>query len=189
MMGQLASSLAHELNQPLGAILRNAEAAELFLESDRPDLEELRAIITDIRKDDQRAGDVIDRLRALLKRRNIESVPMEVEELLQDVATLTRADAIARQVTLNIEAGAGLPLVLADRVHLQQVLINLLLNAMDAMSGVAVDRKCVVLSADRNDHGMVEIAVSDRGHGIEGAKLAHVFEPFFTTKAQGMAWG
>lgn len=189
MMGQLASALAHELNQPLGAILRNAEAAELFLESDQPDLEELRAIIADIRKDDQRAGDVIDRLRTLLKRRNIESVPITIEDLLHDVATLTRADAIARQVTLNIEVGPGLPLVQADRVHLQQVLINLLLNAMDAMNGITVTRKRVVLRAKSNGNGLVEIAVSDMGHGIDEARLPSVFEPFFTTKAQGMGMG
>ena len=189
MMGQLASALAHELNQPLGAILRNAEAAELFLESEQPDLEELRAIITDIRKDDQRAGDVIDRLRALLKRRNIQSAPMAVEDMLHDVASLTRADAIARQMTLKIETSPNLPLVQADRVHLQQVLINLLLNAMDAMSGVAVAQKRVVLRAASNGKGVVEISVTDRGHGIDEARLSHVFEPFFTTKDEGMGMG
>jgi C4-dicarboxylate-specific signal transduction histidine kinase len=117
MMGQLASALAHELNQPLGAILRNAEAAELFLQHEPPDLDELRAILADIRKDDQRAGDVIERLRGLLKRRSIEPRALAVAEALGNVAALTRADAAARHVNLEIEAAPGLPAVMSDRVH------------------------------------------------------------------------
>jgi PAS domain S-box-containing protein len=189
MMGQLASALAHELNQPLGAILRNAEAAELFLENDRPDLDELRNIVADIRKDDQRAGDVIDRLRSLLKRRDIESVPLVVNELLRDVVSLTRADAAARQVTLEIETLLNLPQVRADRVHLQQVLLNLLLNAMDALNDAPAGKKRVTLQAHRNGDNLVEIAVSDTGGGIAPDRLPQVFEPFFTTKAQGMGMG
>jgi PAS domain S-box-containing protein len=189
MMGQLASALAHELNQPLGAILRNAEAAELFLENDQPDLEELRNIVADIRKDDQRAGDVIDRLRSLLKRRDIESVPLVVNDLLRDVVSLARADAAARQVALVIEPVAGLPLVRADRVHLQQVLLNLLLNAMDALTEAPGGKKSVTIQARNNADNLVEIAVSDTGRGIDPDRLPQVFEPFFTTKAQGMGMG
>jgi signal transduction histidine kinase len=189
MMGQLAAALAHELNQPLHAILRNAEAAEIFLESDQPDLEELRAIVSDIRKDDERAGNVIDRLRSLLKRRNIESVPAEVDALLNDVVALTRSDAAARQVALEVEVAPGLPMVKVDRVHVQQVLLNLMLNAMDAMNGISAGPKRVSLRAAENGKGLVEIAVKDTGHGIEKEKLAHLFEPFFTTKTHGMGVG
>jgi PAS domain S-box-containing protein len=189
MMGQLASALAHELNQPLGAILRNAEAAELFLQHDPPDLDELRAILVDIRKDDQRAGDVIERLRAMLKRRSIEPRVLAVGDLLRTVAALTRSDAVARHVQFEFEAVPGLPAVMGDRVHLQQVLLNLVLNAMDAVEGAPAGQLKVAVRARRDDEGAVEVAVRDAGHGIPPEKLGLVFEPFFTTKANGMGIG
>ena len=188
MMGQLASALAHELNQPLGAILRNAEAAELFLKDDAPDLEELRAIISDIRKDDQRAGEVIDRLRALLKRRDIETQPLDVADVISEVIALVRADAAARSVKLEVQASSGLPRVSGDRVHLQQVLLNLIINAMDAMNEISQDIRRVIVRA-RHDDAFVAISVEDTGHGIPPAKLADVFEAFYTTKPNGMGMG
>jgi signal transduction histidine kinase len=189
MMGQLASALAHELNQPLGAILRNAEAAEIFLQHDPPDLDELRAILADIREDDQRAGDVIERLRALLKRRSIEMRTLAVSDLLRSAATLTRADAVARHVRLDIEDALGLPAVLGDRVHLQQVLLNLILNAMDAVDGAPAERRQVAVRARRFDERSVEVQVSDSGYGISSERLALVFEPFYTTKENGTGIG
>lgn len=189
LMGQLASALAHELNQPLGAILRNAEAAEIYLEAKDPDLEELRGIVADIRKDDQRAGAVIDRMRTMLKRHEIESAPLAVKDLLGDVAALTRSDAAARQIAVDIAGTAGLPLVRADRVHIQQVLLNLLLNAMDSLDGSRTRERRVTLRAHLTGKGWVEIAVSDTGLGIPEEKVTRVFEPFFTTKAQGMGMG
>lgn len=189
MMGQLASALAHELNQPLGAILRNAEAAELFMQDANPNLEELRAIIADIRKDDQRAGEVIDRLRALLKRRDIESRPLSVGHLLEEVLALIRADAAARGVRLEVLADPGLPPVKGDRVHLQQVLINLIINAMDALGESQRADRHVVVNARTDGPGFVEVSVSDNGTGIPPERLAHVFDPFFTTKAHGMGMG
>lgn len=190
MMGQLASALAHELNQPLGAILRNAEAAELFMQADTPNLDEVRAIIADIRKDDQRAGEVIDRLRALLKRRNIESHAVAVSPLLDEVHALTRADAAARGVKLSVQSQPHLPLVRGDRVHLQQVLINLIINAMDALGENKHHRSPrVAVSARRDGHGFVEVAVSDNGHGIPPDQINSVFDPFFTTKPHGMGMG
>jgi C4-dicarboxylate-specific signal transduction histidine kinase len=188
-MGQLASALAHEISQPLGAILRNAEAAELILQTASPDREELRAILTDICKDDHRAGDVIDRLRGLLKRHDIEMRPLSISELLDEVAALTRPDAAARQVHLEIETAPGLPMVKGDRVHLQQVLLNLLLNAMDAVNDLAAERRVVTVRARLESAQTVEVAVSDRGPGIAADKLANIFEPFFTTKSQGMGMG
>ena len=109
MMGQLASALAHEINQPLGAILRNAEAAELFLQDPSPDLDEIRAIVTDIRKDDQRAGSVIDRMRGLLKRQPLDTRALDVGDLISEVGALVRADAAARQVKLEVNVPADLP--------------------------------------------------------------------------------
>lgn len=189
MLGQLASSLAHELNQPLGAILRNAEAAELFLQSERPDLDELRAIVTDIRRDDQRAGEVINRLRALLTRREFEPGPVLLDELVGEVVTLTRTDSAKRHIGIALDLPRDLPLVRGDRIHLQQVLLNLLINGMDTLD-VATDRdRTLTLRGRRDGDCFVEMAVSDNGEGIPAEKLARLFEPFFTTKPQGMGLG
>src|ERR1039457_6579088 len=135
MMGQLATARAHEINQPLGAILRNAEAAELFMQETSPDLDEIRAIIADIRADDQRAGAVIDRMRGLLRRQKLNAQPLHIGELVGDVRTLVRADAEARLVKLYIDVPDGLAPVCGERGHLQQVLLNLILNGMDALNG------------------------------------------------------
>ena len=189
MMGQLASALAHELSQPLGAILRNTEAAELFLQHDPPDLDELQVILVDIRQDDQRAGGVIERLRALLKRRSIALRALPVSELLENVAALTHSDSSTRKAQLEIEAAPGLPSVMGDPVHLQQVLLNLVLNAMDAMDDVPAERRKVTVRAQRHGEREVEVAVSDSGSGIAPERLGHLFEPFFTTKPNGMGIG
>jgi two-component system, LuxR family, sensor kinase FixL len=188
MMGQLASALAHEINQPLGAILRNAEAAELFMQEAAPDLDEIRAIIADIRNDDQRAGAVIDRMRGLLKRESLDTRALDVAELVGDVSTLVRADAAARQVKLEVDVPGDLPCVRGDRVHLQQVLLNVILNAMDALEASRGDRR-VSVTAALDGSETVEIAVSDTGSGIPPDKLTHVFDPFFTTKPNGLGMG
>lgn len=188
-MGQLASALAHELNQPLGAILRNAEAAELFLQKAKPDLEEIRAILADIRKDDQRAGSVIERMRSLLKRRDLASNPLDLGELIEETVALAWSDALTRQVDLTMQVSARLPVVQGDRVHLQQVLLNLILNGMDAMATCnPADRRLVIRAEPRKD-GLVEVAVSDSGTGIPPDKLERLFQPFFTTKPEGMGMG
>jgi len=189
MMGQLATALAHEINQPLGAILRNAEAAELFMQETSPDLDEIRAIVADIRQDDQRAGAVIDRMRGLLKRQTLDSRPLDVGELVGDVRALVRADAAARHVKLDVYVPGDLPPVRGDRVHLQQVLLNLVLNGMDAVNGTGGEEQRVSITALLDGAQAVEIAVSDTGTGIPADKLAHVFDPFFTTKPNGMGMG
>jgi two-component system sensor kinase FixL len=188
MMGQLASSLAHEINQPLGAILRNAEAGELFLESKTPDMEEIRTILSEIRADDQRAGSVINRMRSLLKRHVLDTQLLDLTELVGNVAELARPDAATRHVKLKVNLPAHLPRIRGDRVHLQQVLLNLILNGMDALNGNRENRRVTVtarLAAARN----IEISVSDTGHGITDEKLGKVFDPFFTTKSDGMGMG
>jgi PAS domain S-box-containing protein len=188
MMGQLASALAHEINQPLGAILRNAEAAELFMQEKSPDLDEIRAILADIRKDDQRAGNVIDRMRGLLKRHDLDKRPVDVGELVGEVAALVRSDAAARHIKLELAVANHLPLVFGDPVHLQQVLLNLIVNGMDALNGDRGDRR-VSVTASLNGEETVEIAVSDSGQGISAEQLTHIFDPFFTTKPNGMGMG
>jgi two-component system, LuxR family, sensor kinase FixL len=190
MMGQLASALAHELSQPLGAILRNTEAAELFLDHEPPDLIELRAILIDIRLDDQRAGSVIERLRTLLKRRSLDTRALSVNDLLENIITLTRIDCGARKVELDVVPLApALPEVMGDPVQLQQVLLNLVLNAADAVDTQPVDRRKVVVRADARENAEVQFSVSDSGTGIEEEKLERVFEPFFTTKPSGLGIG
>ena len=188
MMGQLASALAHELNQPLGAILRNAEAAELFLQASPPDLQEVRVILADIRKDDQRAGEVIDRMRAFLKRRESHWSELDLNAVTEEVAGLLRFDAEARRVKLTLELSRSVPGVRGDRVQLQQVLLNLILNAMDAMNGCEAGRRCVAVRV-RPREEEVEVAVSDSGHGILTDNVKRLFEPFFTTKTSGMGLG
>ncbi len=190
MMGQLASAIAHEVAQPLTSILANTTAAKLFLERESPDLDELRAALDDIYRDDQRAGDVIERMRTLLKRRNFVARPLKVSELLETVVTLTRIGCAARKVTLEVTALApGLPVVLGDLVQLQQVLINLVLNATDAVADLPADRRIVTVRAACHVNGGFEFAVSDLGPGIESSKLGRLFEPFVTTKPSGMGIG
>ena len=192
MLGQLASSLAHEINQPLGAILRNAEAAELYLQQPSPDLDEVRAILCDIRTDDERAGHVIDRMRGLLQRHTLETRRLDVSSLVRDVAAFVRVDAASRHVKLDVDVPGGLPEVRGDRVHLQQVLLNLILNGMDALNGARLeDRRVSVTARPDAARGAqtVEIAVDDAGPGIPADVIAQIFDPFFTTKPNGMGMG
>jgi two-component system sensor kinase FixL len=188
-MTQLGSGLAHELNQPLGAILRNAEAAELLLQQSPPDIAEVRAILADICKDDHRAGDVIDHMRDLLKRRGLERAELDVGGLVDEVLVLVQADASRRNVRLSVEVPRSLPPVLGDRVQLQQVLLNLILNGMDAMAAVAPEGRRLVVRARAADAGMIEVAIADVGPGVAAAKLQRLFEPFLTTKSEGLGLG
>jgi signal transduction histidine kinase len=188
-MGQLASALTHELNQPLGAILRNAEAAELFLQSDPPNLEEIRAILTDIRRDDKRAGNVIDRMRALYKRRSVTTTRVDMRELVEDTIALTRAEAAAKHVRLAVHLPAALPYAQGDRVHLQQVLLNLILNGMDAMLALPQPRRSLSVRALETKNGNLQVDVADQGTGMAPEVAARIFEPFFTTKTNGMGMG
>ena len=188
-MGQLASALAHELNQPLGAILRNAEAAEILLQKEKPDLEEIRAILEDILKDDQRAGSVIDRVRSFLRHRSLEIKSLDLGELLGETVVLVESDARARHVKLSLQMPEKLPAVRGDRVQLQQVLLNLILNGMDAMADVAKPGRQLTVRVEPAKEGNVKVSVSDCGTGIPLEKAKHIFEPFFTTKPNGMGMG
>ena len=188
-VGQLASALTHELNQPLGAIRRNVEAAELFLQRDPPDYAEVRAIMADIFKDNLRAGEVIDRMRGLIKRRSPESNPLAMDEIAKEALRFVRAAAVVHKVGCELEIPSDLPMVQGDRVHVQQVLLNLMLNAMDAMKDTPPHDRRLLVSARLAERGAVEVAVSDSGPGIPGDKLPRLFEPFFTTKPSGLGLG
>ena len=189
VVGQLSSSLAHELSQPLGAIIRNAEAGELLLGADPPNLAEVREILGDIRSDGHRAGDVIDRMRRLLRRRELKLESLVVEELVEQVVALVHPDARARRVRLDVDVERDLPRVLGDQVHLQQVLLNLLVNGIDAMEPGPAEEKVLSVAARRGGPLTVEITVADTGPGIPPAVLPRLFEPFFTTKERGLGMG
>jgi PAS domain S-box-containing protein len=188
VLGTLSSSLAHELGQPLSAILLNTQAADALLQQPSPDLHEVRQILSDIRRDDRRASDVIERLRKLLRRGEMELAPLSPDALVQDVAALLRADATRRDVRLDCTSTPA-PFVHGDRVHLAQVLINLIVNSMDAVAKQPAARRRVSLSAGPHANGGVEFVVSDLGSGIEPELLPKVFDAFFTTKSHGMGIG
>ncbi len=188
-LGQLSAALAHELNQPLGAILRNAEAGELFLRQDPPDLSELREIFVDIQRDDQRAAAVIDRMRALLKHRELRFEVIALSDLIGQVAALLNAEMQARHAALRITVPATLPEVRGDRVQLQQVLVNLLLNGLDALDARPNGVRQICINAAQVDGGLVELAVEDTGIGIDPDRLSDLFEPFVTTKREGTGIG
>ena len=165
-MGELAASLAHELNQPLTAILSNAQAAQRFMAANPADLEEVREILKDIVQDDSRASEVIQRMRALVKKEEVAFVPLDLGEIIRDVARLVHSDAALLNVDIALELYPNLPTVQGDRVQLQQVVLNLLLNAFDAMKDCPVNERRVVLQAEQDGARMTKVAVRDRGPGL-----------------------
>jgi PAS domain S-box-containing protein len=189
MLGELSGSLAHELNQPLTAILSNAQAAKRFLEHDSVDLDEVRDILTDIVDQDIRAGEVIHRLRVLLKKGEVDQQPLDVNNTVQEVLKLIHGDLVNHSVTMHTQLAPALPTVKGDRVQLQQVLLNLVMNASDAMNrNSSTDRQMIVCTGLSEGEG-VRFSVSDCGSGIAPDKFEQVFEPFFTTKSHGLGLG
>ena len=187
--GEISGSLAHELNQPLASILTNARAAERHLERSTPDLDELRAILADIRSDNLRASDIIQRIRAFLKRTAMEKQALDVAQLVEDTVRLIGAEAADRRSQVSVEVSGGLRPVVGDRVHLQQVLVNLLINGLDAMSSSPPSSRRLAIRALPLDATSIEITVSDSGPGIAPAILARAFEPFYSTKEDGLGLG
>lgn len=188
MLGELSGSLAHELNQPLAAILSNAQAAQRLLARSPPPLDQLTEILADIAKSDRRAGEVIRRLRSLLRKEDAQRQPLSVNDVVRESLRLMQSDLLSRHVAVDTELAEELPPVTGDRVQLQQVLLNLVINGCDAMDGRERDRHLFVRSRVAEDGG-VEISVSDHGEGIPPQDLERIFEPFITTKAHGMGLG
>lgn len=188
-VGELTASLAHELNQPLTAILANAQAVRRILDAGQADLIEVRAIVDDIVDDDKRASDVIGRLRSLLKKGALERSSLDMSELVGQVARLVAADAVLRGVVIELELAPDLPPVAADRVQLQQVVMNLILNGLDAMRDSAVGGRILLLRTAREGEGSVAVTVEDSGAGIASTELGQVFDAFYTTKANGLGMG
>jgi two-component system sensor kinase FixL len=186
MLGELAASLAHELNQPLTAIYTNAQAAIRFLDQKPPVLGEARIALHDLGQDCRRAGDVLGRLRQMFRRHETERVPLAIGPLVEHVLKLLHEDAVTRDVNLVLDIKPNLPLVNGDRVQLEQVVMNLLVNAFDAVTGQPA--RDVTVRASAVDP-VVLVSVYDTGPGIPRADLQRVFEPFFTRKPQGMGIG
>ena len=186
-MGELAASIAHELNQPLTAILSNAQVAQQLLGGQPIDLTELREILADIVADDRRAGEVIRRLREFVRKGETRRDRVDVNTVVEDVLGLVRNDAMVRNVAVMTELAPDAPAVRADRIQLQQVVLNLVLNGLDAMRDSAERDLLVATGVD--PAGAAYVAVSDRGGGISEEDLRRVFDPFFTTKREGLGMG
>ncbi|MTW23096.1 GHKL domain-containing protein [Allochromatium palmeri] len=186
--GELTGAIAHEINQPLGAILSNADAADLLLASGADRRDELRAILADIRQDDLRASEVIRRLRALLAKQPVDWHPFDLNEAIRELEPVLRAEARRRRVALDLRLTATAPLLLGDRIQIQQVLINLALNAMDAANGLPEARRAVAVSVEHDADRLI-LVVRDRGPGIAPEHLPQLFDSFFSTKSQGMGLG
>jgi two-component system sensor kinase FixL len=189
MMGELTASIAHELSQPLTAILSNVQAAQHLLENPDLDLKEIREILDDILSDDQRAGNIIRGLRNLLKKREMKFGQLDINDLVVAVIRLIHSDALIKSVSINTQLAADLPALCGDRIQLQQVLLNLALNALDAMKNLPISERVLTIATSRLDDDMVEVAVRDSGTGIPPDQLEKIFEPFVTNKSQGLGMG
>jgi signal transduction histidine kinase len=186
--GELSASIAHELNQPLGAILSNTETVELMLDSPAPNIEEIKAIVADIKRADQRASDVIQRLRRLLTKARFEARNIDLNEIVSEVMSILAAQAAAQNVTISTVLSPDPLIVKGDRVQLEQVILNLVANAIDALTDSSKDRQITVQTIRRDDDA-AELSVSDTGPGVRPDALKQIFEPFFTTKQSGMGMG
>jgi two-component system, LuxR family, sensor kinase FixL len=190
VLGELSGAFAHELSQPLTSILGNAEAALQLLTRPDADLREIRTMVKDIVADDVRAAEVIQRLRAMLQRGEISREPVDLATVIRDVLDLARVDLITRHVAVDVEFDPYLPLVLGDRIQLQQVVLNLVVNACEAMSSIDVhDRRISILARFEGSSCEVLCSISDRGSGIASDDLERIFQPFVTTKVQGLGMG
>jgi PAS domain S-box-containing protein len=208
-MGELAASIAHEVNQPLAGMLTNANASLRWLAKDVPNLAEAREAIRRIIRDGNRAGDVISRMRALFKRAPAAKEPIDINEVIQEVLLLTRIELQKNRVSLRTQFANDLPIVIGDKIQLQQVILNLVLNGIEAMSGVAEGQRELYVRSQKvtgdpreagketiegnaltdPGSGSVLIAVQDSGPGLDAMELQRVFRPFYTTKSQGMGMG
>ncbi len=188
-VGELSQNLAHEVNQPLAAIVVNAEAALRLLAEPEPDVAEVREALGDIVADQKRARDVVQRIRALVKKDRPVQGPVDLNRVAQDAVKMIQGDATARKTRILLDLDTDLPPVWGDKVQLQQVVINLLLNALEAMDGEGSEPHRITVKTGGEEAGRATLTVSDTGSGIDAETLGRLFEPFFTTKPQGMGLG
>jgi signal transduction histidine kinase len=188
-MGELTASLAHELNQPLTAILNNAQVAQRLLAAEVVDVGEMREILTDIVADEKRAAEVIRGMRGLLEKGDLEYFSLDLSEVVAEIARLLMSDAVIRNVLMRVDTTSDLPRVRGDRGQLQQVVLNLVLNGLDAMRESPSDNRSLIIRTFREGEAFVGVSVRDSGSGIAERDAEHIFEPLYTTKAGGLGMG
>lgn len=189
VVGEISASIVHEVTQPLSAILNNVETVELLLQASNPQVPVILDILTDVRHDDLRAYGLVKRLRSFLKKRELTPEPCDINGLVSDVLALVLSDAIRRGVAIHTSLDPNVPSLSADPVHLQQVLINLIVNGMEAMQETAPADRWMEIRTTRQGDDTVRIEVQDNGRGVSQHDKARLFDPFFTTKAEGMGLG
>jgi signal transduction histidine kinase len=188
-LGELTASIAHEVNQPLAAIVTNGEVSLRLLESDVPDLDEVRQALDAMIRDGRRASEIIRRLRALSQKSGTQRIALDIGGVVEEVIPLVQGQLANHRVLLRLDLARALPAVLVDRVQMQQVVINLMLNAVEATVAVTGSRHEVTIRSHLDDVGQVVVAVEDSGVGIDPKNVRRVFDPFFSTKANGMGMG
>jgi C4-dicarboxylate-specific signal transduction histidine kinase len=188
-MGELTASIAHEVNQPLGAIVASAGACERWLAAKPPQMEKARRALERIVNDGRRAGEVIKRIRALMKRQALRKDWLDISETILEVVALAQYQLSRGDILLETRLAEGLPPVQGDKVQLQQVLLNLIVNAIDAMSGIDERRRELTIVSAADGPDAVSIEVRDTGTGVDPERATHLFEPFYTTKAEGLGIG
>jgi PAS domain S-box-containing protein len=188
-LGELAASVAHEVNQPLAAIVADANASLNWLAAPRPDLESVRGALEAIVRDGHRGGEVIQRIRQLATKGAPRKGPLDLNDVVRDVVPLMRAELLHQEISLTLDLASTLSPVLGDRVQLQQVLLNLMMNPIEAMGSVTVRRRELVIRSEPDADDHVRVAVQDTGIGIAANHLDYLFSAFFTTKPGGMGMG
>jgi C4-dicarboxylate-specific signal transduction histidine kinase len=188
-MGALAASISHEVNQPLAAVVTNADACMMWLSSEPPNLGEARAAVESIAQQGTRASEVVRHIRAMFTKGTPERSELQINDLIREVGTLTEGAALRNQVVIQTELGADLPSTMGDRVQLQQVIANLILNGIEAMSSVSDRPRLLVIRSEMQNSDEVLVAVRDSGIGIDRKNEKRIFDAFFTTKDQGMGMG
>jgi PAS domain S-box-containing protein len=188
MLGELVSGLAHELNQPLTAVLSNAQAAQRLLDAGKLETQELREILSDIVRDDRRASEVIARIRSMVRKGEVQREPMQINQAVQVVIGLLQGELEAHDISLDLALAPDLPAVMANQVDIQQVVMNLMLNAIRAVAGLPKETRSIRIETLQRDRG-VKLLVQDSGVGITEDVAEHMFKPFFTTKTTGIGMG
>jgi C4-dicarboxylate-specific signal transduction histidine kinase len=189
MLGELAGSFAHELTQPLTAVLNNSIVAKELLAKGHPDLPKIQLVVDDIVTLTRRASEVIKRLRKLLENREVQLKPVSVNKVITEILDLVRDEASLKRINVSTHLAHRLPFVMADRIQLQQVFLNLLVNSFDAMRRVPARRRQLTIRTFATDSRFVTLEVQDSGPGMPPERLAKVFDPYFTTKSKGMGMG
>jgi C4-dicarboxylate-specific signal transduction histidine kinase len=189
LMGEMSASIAHELNQPLAGILSNAAAGQRFIDKGDVDLREIRELLGDIIADGRRASDVMRGIREMVKKGQVARRPVDLNEVVMDAVRMVSPDAVLRSCQVETSLDASLRAIEGDPVQLQQVLLNLVINAFDAMQDTPVPRRKVVIATQSNSDATVRTTVRDYGAGISEEMQDRVFDPFFTTKTEGLGMG